>query len=137
MDILKMGADLLAQKMGSSAGGNSAMQDAIGNLLSNADGKLDLGSIVAGLQKNGLGSVAASWLGDGDNKDISTDEVKDLFGSAQIEQTAQKLDMDEGSVLNSLKDVLPQLVDKSSSGGSLLDSVGGVAGLAGLAKKFL
>ncbi len=133
MDILKMGADLLAQKMGS-AGGGDAMQDAIGNLLSNADGKLDLGSIVAGLQKNGLGSVAASWLGDGENKEISSNEVKDLFGSATIEQTAQKLNTDEGSVLDSLKDVLPQLLDKSSSGGSLLDSVGG---LAGLAKKFL
>ena len=30
-----------------------------------------------------------------------------------------------------------QVVDKSSQGGNLLDSVGGVAGLAGLASKFL
>lgn len=134
MDILKMGADLLAQKMGASGGGNDAIQAAIGNLLSNADGKLDLNSIIAGLQKNGLAGVAASWLGDGANEEISTDQVKDLFGSAQIEQTAKKLDTDEGSVLESLKDVLPQLIDKSSSGGSLLDSVGG---LSGLAKKFL
>jgi hypothetical protein len=29
------------------------------------------------------------------------------------------------------------MVDKASSGGSLLDSLGGVGGLAGMAKKFL
>ena len=47
---------------------------------------------------------------------------------------ASQLGTDEGSLLDGLKDALPQMVDKASSGGSLLDSVGG---LGGLAKKFL
>lgn len=134
MDILKMGAGLLAQKLGSSGGGSDAIQSAIGKLLGGGDGNLDIGSIVSGLQKGGLSNIAASWLGDGKNEEISTDQVKDLLGADKIGEVAAELGSDEGSLLDSLKDVLPQMVDKSSSGGSLLDSVGG---LAGLAKKFL
>jgi uncharacterized protein YidB (DUF937 family) len=47
---------------------------------------------------------------------------------------ATELNTDENSLLDSLKEVLPQIIDKSSSGGSLLDSAGG---LLGMAKKFL
>jgi hypothetical protein len=36
-----------------------------------------------------------------------------------------------------LKDALPQMIDKSSSGGSLLDNLGGLSGALGMAKKFL
>ncbi|MGI9286653.1 MAG: YidB family protein [Pseudomonadales bacterium] len=133
MDILKMGAELLAQKMGSSGGGSDAIQDAIGKLLGSGD-SLDLGSIVSGLQSGGLGNIAASWLGDGENEQISTDQVKDLLGADKVSEAASQLGSDESTLLDSLKDVLPQMIDKSSSGGSLLDSVGG---LAGLAKKFL
>lgn len=133
MDILKMGAELMAQKLGSSGGGSDAIQSAIGKLLGGGS-NLDLGNIVSGLQKGGLGNIAASWLGDGENEAISTDQVKDLLGADKIGEVAAELGSDEGSLLDSLKDVLPQMVDKSSSGGSLLDSVGG---LAGLAKKFL
>jgi uncharacterized protein YidB (DUF937 family) len=60
--------------------------------------------------------------------------VKQVLGGNQIAEAAQALDTDEGSLLEGLKDLLPEMVDKSSAGGSLLDSVGG---LGGLAKKFL
>jgi hypothetical protein len=36
-----------------------------------------------------------------------------------------------------LSDVLPQLLDKASSGGELLSSLGGKEGLLGMAKSFL
>ena len=45
-----------------------------------------------------------------------------------------RIGRDEAS--SSLSQILPDLIDKSSKGGSLLDSVGGAEGLAGLASKF-
>ena len=100
-------------------------------------GGLDLGGLVKGLQSKGLGDVAGSWLGDGENAEISADQLKDVLGQEKIAEAASQLGTDEGSLLDSLKDALPQIVDKSSSGGSLMDSIGGLGALGGIAKKIL
>ncbi len=137
MDIMKIGAQLLASKLGGNADSN-AVQSAIGGLLGgNSEGGLDLSNIVSNLQEGGLSNLAESWLGDGDNEEISTEQVEGLFGSEKIQEIASQLGTDQGDLLSGLKDALPQMVDQSSSGGSLLDSLGGAAGLAGLASKFL
>ena len=138
MDIMKLGAQLLAEKLGNNA--NSDMvQSAIGSLLgnSNGNGGIDLGSLVSGLQGDGLGNIVESWLGDGDNEEISEQQVEGIFGADKIQEMASQLGADQSDILSGLKDALPQMVDKSSSAGSLLDSVGGISGLAGLASKFL
>ncbi len=136
MDIMKIATSLLASKLG---GGSSDMvQSVLGNLLGGSgDNGLDLGSIVGNLQEKGLGDIAQSWLGDGDNAEISGSQLEDLLGSDKIQEAASQLGTDSGSLLDGLKDMIPQVVDKSSSGGNLLDSVGGLSGLAGLAGKFL
>jgi uncharacterized protein YidB (DUF937 family) len=54
-----------------------------------------------------------------------------------VQEAAAKLGADQNDLLRGLQQMIPQLVDKSSSGGELLDSVGGLSGLAGLAGKFL
>ncbi len=135
MDIMKLGASLLMNKLGGSEGNLDSISAALGNLLSDDDGNLNLGNIVSSLQEKGLGSVVESWLGDGDNEAISAAQVKELFGSEKISQVASQLNTDEGSILDGLSEALPQVVDKSSSGGSLLDSIGGIDGVLNMAKK--
>jgi uncharacterized protein YidB (DUF937 family) len=133
MDIMNLAKGLLAQKLGGNSG---AIDDVLGNLLgAGAEGGLDLGNLVSGLKEKGLGDVADSWLGDGDNAEISTEQLKEVIGGEKISEAAAKLGTDEGSLLDGLKDALPQIVDKSSSGGSLLDSLGGIGALGGIAKK--
>jgi len=139
MDIMKLGVQLLAAKLGSNSNSDQ-ITNVLGSLLGGGNsnsGGLDLGSLINGLQGNGLESVVQSWLGDGDNDEISEDQVEGLFGVEKIQEMASQLGTDQGSLLSGLKEALPQMVDKSSSGGNLLDSVGGIAGLAGLASKFL
>ena len=139
MDLMKLATTVLASKLGGSAGGNSDMlQSVIGGLLGGSGGQgIDLGSLVGNLQGGGLADIAESWLGDGDNAEISESQITDLLGSDKLKQAAQQLGADEGDLLSGLKEMLPQVVDKSSSGGSLLDSVGGIGGLASMASKFL
>jgi uncharacterized protein YidB (DUF937 family) len=131
MDIMDVATKMLGDKLG--GGDAGALSGVLGKLIGDGD-SLDLTGLVSGLQDKGLGNIAESWLGDGANTDISADQVRDVIGGDKIKQAAQALGADEGSLLDGLKDLLPQMIDKSSSGGSLLDSLGG---LGGIAKKFL
>ena len=139
MDMMKLATQLLASKLGGSAGANtSQVESVIGSLLGGGNkGGIDLGSLLGGLQKGGLANVAESWLGDGDNEHISRSQIEELLGSDKIKQAASQLGADQNDLLRGLQYMIPQVVDKSSSGGSLLDSVGGIGGLASLAGKFL
>jgi len=125
MDMMKLATQLLASKLGGNAGGNSDMvQNVIGSLLGGNSGGLDLGSLVGNLKSSGLDDVAESWLGDGDNAHISRSQIESMLGSDKIQNAAQQLGADQNDLLRGLQNMLPQVVDKSSSGGSLLDSVG-------------
>ena len=53
----------------------------------------------------------------------------------KIAAAATELGTDEGSLLSSLSQALPQMVNNASSGGSLLDSIGGLGGAMNMAKK--
>lgn len=137
MDIANLAKGLLLKKLGSQLGGNS---DAIGGVMNSLIGggdKADIAGLLGGLQEKGLGDVASSWLGDGENQAISAEQLKDVLGGDKVAAAAAELGTDEGSLLDGLKDAIPQMVDQSSSGGSLLGSLGGLGGVANMAKKFL
>jgi uncharacterized protein YidB (DUF937 family) len=130
MDMMKLATQLLVSKLGSSAGGNNTdmLQSVIGGLLGGSGGKgIDLGALVGNLQSSGLGDVAQSWLGDGDNSHISRAQIENMLGSEKIAQAASELGADQNDLLRGLQNMLPQVVDKSSSGGNLLDAVGGIS----------
>jgi uncharacterized protein YidB (DUF937 family) len=132
MDLMQLGTQLLSSKLGNGVNSGS-VTSALGSLLSGGDGQANPGGIIAAMQGKGLGAIAESWLGDGDNADISSDQVREVIGNDKITEMASQLNTDEGSLLDGLKDVLPQIIDKSSSGGSLL---GSASDLLGMAKKF-
>ncbi len=139
MDMMKLATQVLASKLGNSANTNDdLLQSVVGSLLGGSGGQgIDLGAIVGSLQGGGLADIAESWLGDGDNADISPSQLESLLGSDKLKQAASQLGANQDDLLAGLREMLPQVVDKSSSGGNLLDSVGGLSGLAGLAGKFL
>jgi len=137
MDLAKLGTELLSQSMGSQ-GNEGSLADALGGLLGDSGGNIDLAGLASKMSSDGdLGGILSSWLGDGDNSPISVEKLTSLFGEGQLAEFAAKLGTDTSSATASLSDVLPQLVDKSSSGGNLLDSLGGVGGLMDAAKSFL
>jgi uncharacterized protein YidB (DUF937 family) len=137
MDLMKLGAQMLLSKM---AGGNdNNAMSALSSLLGDGKGGLDLGSLVGRMQNGGtdLAGLAASWLGNGKNQAIDINQLRHLLGNEKISQFARQLGTDEDTALNGLSDALPNMVDKASPNGSLLDSFGGVGGLMGMASKFL
>jgi uncharacterized protein YidB (DUF937 family) len=129
MDLMQMGSQLLASQLGNGAN-TDAIKKALGGLLSDNNGNLDLGSLIGAMQGKDLGAIVTSWLGDGDNADISTAQVREVIGKDKVAAMAAELNSDEDSILNGLRDALPQLIDNSSKGGSLLDNPDDLLNLA-------
>lgn len=134
MDLLKMGQQLLGDKLGDNAGG---MMEALSGLTSGEG--LDLGGIMEKLKAGGLGDQVDSALGDGENQEISAEQLKGALGEEEIANVASKLGVDADTAASQLSDVLPGLMDKASSGGNLLESFtgGGAGGLLNMAKGLL
>ncbi|NNF17398.1 MAG: DUF937 domain-containing protein, partial [Gammaproteobacteria bacterium] len=111
---------------------------ALSNLLGSGS-SINLGDVVGQLQNQGgsLATMAKSWLGDGENMPMSPSQVSEVLGSEQVQDFAQKLGVDQNEAAAGLSDMLPKLIDKTSSGGNLLESLGGLGGLAGMASKFM
>lgn len=109
---------------------------ALQNLLSDSSGNLNLSAIVTQLQGLGLADIAASWLGDGENAAISSEQIGQLFDKDQLSSFASSLNLEENNVTQALTAALPVLIDKVSSGGALSSLLGDEAGeLLGSLKK--
>lgn len=134
MDLMKMGQQLLGDKLGDNAGG---MMEALSGLTSGEG--LDLAGIKDKLMAGGMGSQVESWMGDGENQEVSADQVKSALGEDGVNQVAEKLGVDADTAASQLKDVLPSLMDKASSGGDLLGQFtgGGAGGVMGMVKGLL
>lgn len=132
MNLMEVAAGLLSDKLGiDSSTAMSGLQRLFGG-----DGEgLDIAGLVATLQQSGLGDIVGSWLGDGANQSVDPSTLQNAFGADEIDAAAQTMGVDSGSLLGGLSDVIPRLVDKASSGGSLLESVGGLGGVADITKK--
>ncbi len=136
MDIMELGASLLSQKLGLELDTNS-IAAALSGLLSGADGQIDLAGLVASMSANAdIGNLVSSWLGDGANEVLSAESVAGIFGSDKLSAFASQLGIDDALAAGGLAEVLPEMIDKASSGGSLLDLAGGAGGLLGAASSF-
>jgi uncharacterized protein YidB (DUF937 family) len=136
MDILQFGAQMLRDKFGGSVDMES-ISGALQGLLGNSAGEIDLAGLAGKFASSGeLGNILATWLGDGANAPISSDSLKDILGGERIAEFAGQLGVDTDTAANGLAEAIPQMLDKASSGGNLLEAAGGIGGLIGSAKSF-
>lgn len=139
MDLMQMGKDLLADKLGDKAGG---VMDALSGLSGGDDGGVDMGGILEKLKAGGLGGQVDSWMGDGENANVSADELKSALSEEELAHASEKMGVDSDTAAQQLSDALPGLADKFSAGGSLLDAgsllekLGGASGALDMAKGF-
>ena len=139
-DLLKMGASAFMNSQRSGEAGSGldlgSLTSALSGLTGDSDeGGLDIGSLLGKMQGGGMADMAASFLGDGDNEEMGESQVTDLFGSDKISEFASRLGMSESEAVGGLQDAMPQMMDQASSGGSLLDSIGGISGALNIAGK--
>ena len=96
------------------------------------------GNGLAGLaqqfDQQGLGQLMQSWIGTGENRPISPDQMNQVLGREQVEQLAQQHGMQGSELSGALAKMLPQLVDKLTPKGQVPpsnDLQGMLAGLLG------
>ena len=142
MDLLKVGASMIQGNSDDATTGLDVddIANALNKLIGNGKGGLDLGALVGGLSQNGLGEIVGSWLGNGENKSISVDQITELLGSDKISEFASQLGLSDDSAKSALTDSLPQVVDQATSGeGSIMDEmlaqVGGPQGAMDMLSK--
>lgn len=125
MELFKKIAEQLLTDV--NADGKVDLADVAGslkNLLSDSADKLDIGSLITKLKDQGLTESVSSWLGEGENISLSADSITDLFDTDKLNQFATTLGVDMESAKDVLAGILPNLIDKASSGGDLLIDLG-------------
>ena len=87
--------------------------EAAGGLLGGLGGLLDK------LQKGGLGDVANSWVGSGQNQPVSPKQLGPALGPDIIKALAQRSGLSEEELTKQLSQILPGVVDKLTPAGRL------------------
>ena len=101
----------------SNQGGGASMLSTVLQLVNNQPG--GLAGLLAQFQQGGLGDLAASWVGTGQNLPISADQLQGVLGGDMLGQLAGKLGIAPEAASSQLAEILPGLVDKLTPGGEL------------------
>lgn len=118
---------LLARVMagGSGAGNNPLLQIAM-QMLANrggGGGALDsmggLSGIVQAFRQSGLGHLADSWIGPGENLPVSSDQLTQVLGADKIGEIASQLGISLDDAAGGLAKILPELINHVTSNGQM------------------
>jgi uncharacterized protein YidB (DUF937 family) len=85
----------------------------------------DLDRLKSKFEASGLGKKIESWIGKGENEQISADEVKQALGQDEVDRVAQQAGVDAGQAADELARKLPAAVDEATPDGRIpsLDEV--------------
>jgi len=79
----------------------------------------ELSDIVKRFDKNGQGDVAQSWVGPGQNKQVSPDEMGAVLDPGTLDQLAKATGIDRDELLAGLSQTLPGVVDRLTPDGRM------------------
>lgn len=74
--------------------------------------------LVDQFEKNGLGGVARSWVGNGPNQPVTPDQVQKALGPDTIKAMADKAGISPDELAAKLSSMLPSVVDKLTPSGT-------------------
>ena len=114
--------------------GDNPLLVALGGLLQQSGG---LQGLLDQFSKNGLGDLVSSWIGMGENKVVSPEQIQRVLGSEQIGGLAGSLGIDAQQASALLSQYLPKIIDKLTPTGQLDPSTDAQQGLAALLPSLL
>ncbi|MFD8424625.1 YidB family protein [Streptomyces sp. NPDC059466] len=114
---------LLGGLLGGGQGGASGGGDILGSLLrSLTDGQgggNPLGGLMDLLAKSGLADQAQSWIGTGENKPVSAEQVAQALPADTLQEVAAQTGVSSEKAADQIARHLPQAVDRLTPGGEL------------------
>ena len=78
-----------------------------------------LQNIVSQFEKTGFGDTMKSWISQGQNLPITTDQIQQALGSDKVKEMAAKLGLPADKIAEMLAVHLPQAIDKVTPDGKL------------------
>jgi uncharacterized protein YidB (DUF937 family) len=106
--------------------GGGGLTDILGSLLGGGQAGGGLGGLLGGLtgmlggmRSRGLGSQVDSWVSPHDNQPVSAQDLEQHFDPNDLDEAAQQAGTDRAGLLEELRHVLPQFVDRMTPQGSL------------------
>lgn len=134
--------DPLSAILGGLTGGSSAASGGgAGNMLlqlalSMLQQQGGLGGVLGKFREAGMGAQADSWVGTGQNMNISPNQLEQVLGSGALSDIASKLGMSQDQAGSAMSQVLPELINQLTPQGQVTpDSENSVAeGLEALAR---
>jgi uncharacterized protein YidB (DUF937 family) len=115
-------------------GGTDPLAGMLSALLTQNGG---LQGLMSKFSQGGLGDVFSSWVGMGENKAVSPDQLHNVLGSDQIQALAAKLGVDPAQASGLLAAYLPKIVDKLTPAGQVDPGADHEQGLAALLPSLL
>ncbi|CAG7856521.1 hypothetical protein MCAMS1_01037 [biofilm metagenome] len=114
---------LVTSAVSSALGGNANTMT--GNLVKGVVGMLTSGSsgglngLVEKLTQSGLGDIAASWIGKGENQSISPSQLIEALGKDKVDELAQEAGIPPEKGAEVLSEVLPNVVNEMTPDGEV------------------
>lgn len=75
--------------------------------------------LIQKFQQGGLGEIISSWLSNGSNQSVSSEDIKSSLPTQDLESLAGKLGTDVSGASGVLAQLLPELMDKISPQGEV------------------
>jgi len=101
---------------GESTGGAAALVGIVGGLLQQNGG---LQGLANKFSQGGAGSAFSSWVGMGENQQVSANQIQNVLGSDQVRALATKMGIDPAQASNLVAEYLPKIVDKLTPEGKV------------------
>ena len=119
------------QALGKVLGGTSnPLASGLLQMIQNQPGGLQ--GLVQNFHDKGLGGIAQSWVGNGQNLPISSDQIHQVLGSDQVKALAAKAGISPDAAGGAIAQLLPGIIDKLTPNGqvpahnNVMDMVGGL-----------
>jgi uncharacterized protein YidB (DUF937 family) len=116
--------DSLVNQVSHSLGGAAAsghpdgMLDAVMSLI-NSPQIGGIQGLITLFQNKGLGNAVASWIGTGNNMQITAEQIQHVLGNEHIQAVAQQLGISTDAAAQGLATMLPQIIDHLTPNGSV------------------
>ena len=118
----------------SSGDSGHPLATALSSLLSQNGG---IEGLMSKFSQGGLGDVFSSWVGLGENKAVSADQINKVLGSGQLSSLASSLGVDPSQASGFLAEYLPKIIDKLTPSGQVQPGADSSEGIAALVPTLL
>lgn len=113
--------DPLGSVLGGLTGGNRAQSGnlllQVALLLLQQNGGLE--GVIGRFRQGGLGRQADSWVGTGQNMNISADQLQEIFGSSTMNDLASQLGVPQEQAGSTMAQLLPELINQLTPQGQV------------------